>query len=179
MLIIAGYKCDVTYSGQKEALAEFLPLDAQNWITCGNALLFDWLGIGPPVDRFCLVTSDAKLDPAKGGPKIRRRIDAALSSRLESTKQNTREVLSQTPHRFELSTDVDADRVIMIPTVLPERREWLSASFERDAIANVPNFALYDGPVAVCCGAVPLHRGYWSNPIGAARTVSAYQLGTL
>lgn len=41
-LIIAEYQCDVTYRGQKEALAEFLPLDAQNWITCGNALRLDW-----------------------------------------------------------------------------------------------------------------------------------------
>jgi len=44
-LIIAEYQCDVTYRGQKEALAEFLPLDAQNWITCGNALRLDWLSI--------------------------------------------------------------------------------------------------------------------------------------
>jgi hypothetical protein len=47
-LIIAEYQCDVTYRGQKEALAELLPLNAQNWITCGNALRLDWLGICPP-----------------------------------------------------------------------------------------------------------------------------------
>lgn len=47
-LIIAEYQCDVLYRGQKEALAEFLPLDAQNWIVCGNALRLDWLGICPP-----------------------------------------------------------------------------------------------------------------------------------
>ena len=29
-LIIAEYQCDVLYRGQKEALAEFLPLDAMN-----------------------------------------------------------------------------------------------------------------------------------------------------
>jgi type II restriction/modification system DNA methylase subunit YeeA len=33
-LIIAEFQCDVLYRGQKEALAEFLPLDAENWITC-------------------------------------------------------------------------------------------------------------------------------------------------
>ena len=47
-LIIAEYQCDVLYRGQKEALVEFLPLDAQNWITCGNALRLDWLSICPP-----------------------------------------------------------------------------------------------------------------------------------
>jgi hypothetical protein len=47
-LIIAEYQCDVLYRGQKEALAQFLPLDAENWITCGNALRLDWLSICPP-----------------------------------------------------------------------------------------------------------------------------------
>lgn len=47
-LIIAEFQCDVLYRGQKEALAEFLPLDSENWITCGNALRLDWLSICPP-----------------------------------------------------------------------------------------------------------------------------------
>ncbi|WP_192358011.1 class I SAM-dependent DNA methyltransferase [Mesorhizobium mediterraneum] len=47
-LIIAEFQCDVLYRGQKEALAEFLPLDAMNWITCGNALRLDWLSVCPP-----------------------------------------------------------------------------------------------------------------------------------
>ena len=47
-LIIAEFQCDVLYRGQKEALAEFLPLDAENWIICGNALRLDWLSICPP-----------------------------------------------------------------------------------------------------------------------------------
>lgn len=42
-LIIAEFQCDVLYRGQKEALAEVLPLDSQNWITCDNALRLDWL----------------------------------------------------------------------------------------------------------------------------------------
>jgi hypothetical protein len=47
-LIIAEYQCDVLYRGQKLALAEFLPLNAENWITCGNALRLDWLSVCPP-----------------------------------------------------------------------------------------------------------------------------------
>lgn len=50
-LIIAEYQCDVLYRGQKEALRDFLPLDAQNWITCGNALQLDWLSICPPTGK--------------------------------------------------------------------------------------------------------------------------------
>ena len=47
-LIIAEYQCDILHRGQKEALAEFLPLDAKNWITRANALEIDWLSVCPP-----------------------------------------------------------------------------------------------------------------------------------
>ena len=47
-LIIAEYQCDVLYRDQQEALSEFLPLDAMNWIICGNALILDWLQICQP-----------------------------------------------------------------------------------------------------------------------------------
>lgn len=47
-LIIAEYQCDVLYLGQQLALAEFLPLDAENWITTGNALRINWLSVCPP-----------------------------------------------------------------------------------------------------------------------------------
>jgi len=70
-LIIAEYQCDVVYRGQKEALAVFLPLDAQNWITQGNALQIDWLSVCPPTgtevkmlgdDLFSTPTSQAEVD---------------------------------------------------------------------------------------------------------------------
>jgi hypothetical protein len=47
-LVIAEYQCDVLYRGEKLALAEFLPLNGENWITCGNALRVDWLSVWPP-----------------------------------------------------------------------------------------------------------------------------------
>jgi len=47
-LIIAEFQCDVIYRGQQDALAEFLPLNAMNWITQGNALRVDWLSVCPP-----------------------------------------------------------------------------------------------------------------------------------
>ncbi|MGG4203757.1 DNA methyltransferase [Paenibacillus jamilae] len=47
-LIIAEYQCNVLYRGPTLALAEFLPLSSDNWITCGNALRLDWLSICPP-----------------------------------------------------------------------------------------------------------------------------------
>jgi hypothetical protein len=57
-LIIAEFQCDVLYLGQKDALAEFLPLDAQNWIVCGNALRLDWLSICPPTGTGVKLVAD-------------------------------------------------------------------------------------------------------------------------
>ncbi len=57
-LVIAEYQCDLVYLGQKEALAVFLPLDSQNWITCGNALRLDWLSICPPTGTGVKLVSD-------------------------------------------------------------------------------------------------------------------------
>jgi len=57
-LIIAEFQCDVLYRGQKEALAEFLPLDAMNWITCGNALELDWVDLWGTTGAAVKVRSD-------------------------------------------------------------------------------------------------------------------------
>lgn len=57
-LIIAEYQCDVLYRGEKMALAEFLPLHRENWITCGNALRLDWLSICPPTAKGVKLQAD-------------------------------------------------------------------------------------------------------------------------
>ncbi|MEM8951449.1 MAG: DNA methyltransferase, partial [Pseudomonadota bacterium] len=68
-LIIAEYQCDVLYRGQKDALAEFLPLDAMNWITCGNALRISWQSVCPPTGKRVKYIADdlfsAPLDQAQ------------------------------------------------------------------------------------------------------------------
>ena len=75
-LVIAEYQCDVLYRGQKLALAEFLPLRSENWITCGNALRLDWLSICPPTgtgvkmqadDLFSTPLDQAEIDFANEG----------------------------------------------------------------------------------------------------------------
>ncbi len=68
-LVIAEYQCDVLYRGQKLALAEFLPLDAANWIVCGNALRLDWLSVCPPT-----------------GTGVKLRADDLFSTPLEQTE---------------------------------------------------------------------------------------------
>jgi hypothetical protein len=57
-LVIAEYQCDLDYRGQKEALAVFLPLDSQNWITRGNALTIDWLSVCPPTGTAIKLVGD-------------------------------------------------------------------------------------------------------------------------
>lgn len=57
-LVIAEYQCDVLYRGQKLALAEFLPLRNENWITCGNALRLDWLSVCPATGTGVKVQAD-------------------------------------------------------------------------------------------------------------------------
>lgn len=75
-LIIAEYQSDVIYRGQELALIEFLPLEAKNWIVCGNALRLDWLGICPPTgtlvkyladDLFATPLDQAEIDFANEG----------------------------------------------------------------------------------------------------------------
>jgi hypothetical protein len=68
-LIIAEYQCDVLYRGQQLALAEFLPLEAANWITCGNALRLDWLSVCPPT-----------------GTGVKRRANDLFSTPLDQTE---------------------------------------------------------------------------------------------
>ena len=57
-LVIAEYQCDVLHRGPLAAKAEFLPLDAMNWITRGNALELDWFGVCPPTGNNVKLVSD-------------------------------------------------------------------------------------------------------------------------
>jgi hypothetical protein len=105
-LIIAEYQCDVLYRGQKEALREFLPLDAQNWITCGNALRLDWLSICPPTgtsvkhhadDLFHTPLNQAQIDfENEGGETYICGNPPYLGSKWQSTK-----------HKEDLSVNFD------------------------------------------------------------------------
>ncbi|MCY4477362.1 MAG: lactate dehydrogenase [Gammaproteobacteria bacterium] len=69
-LIIAEYQCDVLYRGQREALAEFLPLDAMNWIICGNALKLDWLDVCPTTGTGVKLTADDLFESPLDQPEI-------------------------------------------------------------------------------------------------------------
>ncbi len=57
-LVIAEYQCNVNHLGQREAIAEVLPLDQANWITCANALRIDWSRVCPPTGTGARLVSD-------------------------------------------------------------------------------------------------------------------------
>ncbi len=98
-LIIAEFQCDVLYRGQKEALQDFLPLDAQNWITCGNALRLDWLSICPPTgtgvklhgdDLFSTPLDQAQIDfDNEGGETYICGNPPYLGNKLQSEEQKS------------------------------------------------------------------------------------------
>jgi len=69
-LIIAEFQCDVLYRGQKLALAEFLPLNAQNWITSDNALRLDWLSVCPPTGTGLKLVGDDLFHTPLDQPQI-------------------------------------------------------------------------------------------------------------
>ncbi|MFN5945191.1 MAG: class I SAM-dependent DNA methyltransferase, partial [Phycisphaerae bacterium] len=69
-LIIAEFQCNVLFSGELFARQEFLPLDAENWITCGNALRIDWLSVCPPTGTGVKLTSDDLFNTPKDQAEI-------------------------------------------------------------------------------------------------------------
>lgn len=69
-LIIAEFQCNVLFSGELFARQEFLPLDAENWITCGNALRIDWLSVCPPTGTGVKLTGDDLFNTPKDQAEI-------------------------------------------------------------------------------------------------------------
>ncbi|PKO58352.1 MAG: lactate dehydrogenase, partial [Betaproteobacteria bacterium HGW-Betaproteobacteria-18] len=64
-LIIAEFQCDVTYRGEVQARAEFLPLNAQNWTTQGNALRLDWLSVCGATEKQVRIAGETLFDHAE------------------------------------------------------------------------------------------------------------------
>jgi hypothetical protein len=69
-LVIAEFQSDVLYRGQQEALNDFLPLDAENWITSGDALLIDWLAICPPSGTHVSLITDGLFSAPRDQPEV-------------------------------------------------------------------------------------------------------------
>ncbi len=69
-LVIAKFQCDVLHLGQQEARTIFLPLEKENWITCGNALRLDWLSICPPAGAIVKYRQELLFDEPRDQAEI-------------------------------------------------------------------------------------------------------------
>ncbi len=69
-LVIAEYQSDVLHRGHKLAMAEFLPLSNENWITSGNALRLDWLSVCPPTGTSTKVHADDLFSTPLDQPQV-------------------------------------------------------------------------------------------------------------
>lgn len=98
-------------------------------------------------DRYCLVISDHELSDAVKISEIKERLALVSLERTKSKKKNTRDVLSQNPHRFEFVSGKDAKHAIIIPTVSSGRRKWLPVGLLDRDLVIAPNYALYDSPI--------------------------------
>jgi hypothetical protein len=101
-LIIAEYQCDVLYRGQMQAVQDFLPLEAENWITCHNALELDWLGIFPPKktgvkvrtsDLFGTSQDQAEIDFESEGGETYICGNPPFSGSVQQTKEQKQDML--------------------------------------------------------------------------------------
>ena len=69
-LIIAKFQCDALHIGDMYARTQVIPLDKDNWITCGNALRLDWLQICPPTGTGVRITGDDLFNTPKDQVEI-------------------------------------------------------------------------------------------------------------
>jgi hypothetical protein len=115
-LVIAEYQCDVLYRGQRLALAEFLPLRAENWITCGNALRLDWQSICPPTgtgvklqadDLFSTPLDQAQIDFKNEGGETYICGNPPYVGRRNQTKEQKEEIKSVLGRKVKSSASLD------------------------------------------------------------------------
>lgn len=118
-LVIAEYQCDVLHRGPKLALAEFLPLDAENWITHGNALRLDWRSVCPRPAR---ASSSAATTCSRRRSTSRRWTSRTRAARRTSAGtrliRERRIKLNQRRTTFEISslnTQREPERLITLP----------------------------------------------------------------
>ena len=156
-LIIAEFQCDVLYRGQKDALAEFLPLDAQNWIVCGNALRLDWLSICPPTGTGVKVMGDD------------------LFSALPVGRVSTRQAADTPPPVGQVSTRQPADTPPPVGRV--STRQPATANAEVGMNPDLQNLAIdfrNEGGETYICGNPPYKGSKWQSDEQKADMANAW-----
>lgn len=93
--------------------------------------------ISKGIVRYALFISDDRLEDALEIDDIRERVEAVRLTRLASDKRSTREVLSKTPHRYELISSTGDGAAVVVSRTTSENREYLATDIIPDGtIAN-------------------------------------------
>ncbi|AWV88075.1 DNA methyltransferase [Bradymonas sediminis] len=99
------------------------------------------------LERYCLWICDEDLELAQSIPAIRQRIDNVRKMRLKS-RANSTQKWANSPHRFIQSPQKGNEKLIVVPSVSSENREYLPVGVkpEGDIVTNLV-FALFDAPL--------------------------------
>ena len=99
------------------------------------------------LERYCLWLDDAHLDEAMQIASIRQRIEGVRAMRENSPKAAT-VALASASHRFGEVRQNGSERVIVVPSVSSEARDYLPCGYEPSGtITTNLAFALYDAPL--------------------------------
>lgn len=98
------------------------------------------------LERWCLAIPDDEASEAASFPALKNRLDAVQALRMKSKKKETRQFLSQVPHRFQ-HVGPRTGQPIIVPSVSSERREWFPVGkLDRGAVVSNLAFVISDGP---------------------------------
>jgi hypothetical protein len=130
--------------------------------------------------RTCLWIKDNEKEFASQNNWIARRFEITKAARLKSSRATTQK-LANFPHRFGEVRQSGSEKVIIVPSVSSERRDYLPCGYkDKGAIVIAPNLALYDSPlwnmaliasrihlvwIATVCGKLETRYRY-SNTLG-------------
>lgn len=99
------------------------------------------------IPRVCLWIDENNINNVKKYNWINNRIKITQKSRLKSKRETTRK-LADKPYKFGEVRQNGTERVIIVPSVSSERREFLPCGYlDVGSIVIAPNLALYDAPL--------------------------------
>lgn len=97
--------------------------------------------------RSCLWLSKQSMKTAIENPWISSRVEITKRARSNSKRESTKK-LAEVAYRFGEVRQTGAEKVIIVPSVTSERREYLPCGYlDVGAIVIAPNLALYNSPI--------------------------------
>jgi hypothetical protein len=97
--------------------------------------------------RYCLWIADDLVENAMQSRAIKDRLAQVKQFRAASKRDATRE-LADTPHRFGWISQTGNEKLILLPRILSERREFITAGYEpAGTLTTDQAYALYDAPL--------------------------------